>query len=441
MDGGGDSAPGAGGGLPLPGHRRVRPQPGGLRLPRRDHLRPVRRARVPQPDERHSAKAHSGPHHLRPGGRVGGLPLRRRVPLSENRAHRPVGGGCGSAGELRAQVEPGGERLDGGAGLGEPPQRVRPALLRGGPGPAGPAQHAAASGGPAPGGPAEEPGQDGPGAGGRPLRLSGGGGGAGAAGPAHRGAEPPGTGRAGGGVCPALGDPLRRPGAVRPDPGGRPHGAGRVLQALCPGALPVRRGLHPRVPGPGECGRHAPPGPPGLPGGIPAGGGRRGHPRRRAVAGAAQRRRPEPAGLLRAGVGPPAVRQAVPGDDHCVRDLRPAPAALLCELGGGRAGRGGAAALLPPVQAKFPVPPGPAGGGGAAGRLLPAGGPPARPGAGGAVPPGRGGPARPAGIRPPGGADGAGRPDGAGTAHPPGGGRPLWYPLREAAGAGPPRPL
>lgn len=51
---------------------------------------------------------------------------------------------------------------------------------------------------------------------------------------------------------------------------------------------------------------------------------------------------------------------------------------------------------------------------------------PARPGAGGAVPPGRGGPARPAGIRPPGGADGAGRPHGAGAAHPPGGGRPLW---------------
>ena len=97
---------------------------------------------------------------------------------------------------------------------------------------------------------------------------------------------------------------------------------------------------------------------------------------------------------------PPAVRQAVPGDDHRLRDLRPAPAALLFELGGGRAGRGGAAALLPPVQAEFPVPPGPAGGGGAAGRLLPAGGPPARPGAGGAVPPGRGGPARPTGIRP-----------------------------------------
>ncbi|MFQ7856170.1 MAG: hypothetical protein ACLRIS_14570 [Flavonifractor plautii] len=31
-----------------------------------------------------------------------------------------------------------------------------------------------------------------------------------------------GAGRAGGGVCPALGDPLRRPGAVRSDPGGRP---------------------------------------------------------------------------------------------------------------------------------------------------------------------------------------------------------------------------
>ncbi|MFQ9918139.1 MAG: hypothetical protein ACLRWQ_18825 [Flavonifractor plautii] len=89
--------------------------------------------------------------------------------------------------------------------------------------------------------------------------------------------------------------------------------------------LPSTTGLHPRVPGPGECGRHAPPGPPGLPGGVPAGGGRRGHPRRRAVAGAAQRRRPEPAGLLRAGAGPPAVRQAVPGDDHRLRDLRPAP--------------------------------------------------------------------------------------------------------------------
>lgn len=51
----------------------------------------------------------------------------------------------------------------------------------------------------------------------------------------------------------------------------------------------------------------------------------------------------EPAGLLRAGAGPPAVRQAVPGDDHRLRDLRPAPAALLCELGGrlGRTGRSG----------------------------------------------------------------------------------------------------
>ncbi|MFQ9918140.1 MAG: hypothetical protein ACLRWQ_18830 [Flavonifractor plautii] len=54
------------------------------------------------------------------------------------------------------------------------------------------------------------------------------------------------------------------------------------------------------------------------------------------------------------------------------------PAALLCELGGGRARRGGAAALLPPVQAEFPVPSGPAGGGGAAGRSfrLAAPGPP-----------------------------------------------------------------
>ncbi|UQT47123.1 hypothetical protein M5E87_18595 [Flavonifractor plautii] len=63
-----------------------------------------------------------------------------------------------------------------GRGTGRTTPGVWPALLRGGPGPAGPAQHAAAAGGPAPGGPAEEPGQDGPGAGGRPLRLSGGGG-------------------------------------------------------------------------------------------------------------------------------------------------------------------------------------------------------------------------------------------------------------------------
>ena len=94
----------------------------------------------------------AGPDHLRPGGRRRGLPLRRRVPLPENRPHHPVGGGRGSAGELRAQVEPGGERLDGQAGLGQPPQGLRPHLHRGGHRPALPAQRPAEAGGRPPGG-------------------------------------------------------------------------------------------------------------------------------------------------------------------------------------------------------------------------------------------------------------------------------------------------
>ncbi len=266
------------------------------------------------------------------------------------------------------------------------PRGVRPALLRRGTGPCWPGSTRSASGSPDPGGPAEEPGQDGPGAGGRPLRLSGGGGGAGAAGPAHR--ELNRRGQA------ALAEEYAQLWEIlcggleqcAPDPGDAPMELDEFSKLFALVLSPVRRGLHPRVPGPGECGRHAPPGPPGLPGGVPAGGGRRGHPRRRAVAGAAQRRRPEPAGLLRAGAGPrlsdKLYREMTIVYETCALPQR---RFYLSWAAAGPDG-GGAAALLPPVQAEFPVPPGPAGGGGAAGRLLPPGGPPARPGAGGAVP-------------------------------------------------------
>ncbi len=98
-----------------------------------------------------------------------------------------------------------------------------------------------------------------------------------------------------------------------------------------------------------------------------------------------------------------------------MRGLCPAPEAILCQLGRRRGRRGGEAALLFALQIKGAVPPCETGGGGAAGRLLPAGSPPARPGAGGALPPGGGGAENPAGLRSPGGADGAGR-----RAHPSG---------------------
>ena len=127
-----------------------------------------------------------------------------------------------------------------------------------------------------------------------------------------------GSGRPGGGVRPAVGDPVRRPGAVRADPGGHPHGAGGVFQAVLPGALPVRRGGHPRVPGPGERRGDAPAGPQELSGGVSAGGGRRGHPGGVPIPRPAQRRRPQPAGLLRPGARPPDGGQAVPGNDHCL---------------------------------------------------------------------------------------------------------------------------
>ena len=66
----------------------------------------------------------------------------------------------------------------------------------------------------------------------------------GAAGPAHRsrllGARPLAEEYA-----TALGDPLRRPGAVRADTGDAPMETGRVLKLFSTGALPVRRGSIP----------------------------------------------------------------------------------------------------------------------------------------------------------------------------------------------------
>ena len=320
----GDFAPGAGGGVPLPGHRRVRPQPGGLRLPRRDHLRPVRGARVPQPDERHSAKAHSGPHHLRPGGRVGGYRYddvfrylktgltglsAEDVDLLENYVLKWSLEGSAWTGARDWANHPRGYGLPFSEGTS----------------PAGPAQHAAASGGPDPGGPAEEPGQDGLGAGDRPLRLSGGGGVPERLAQRTEELEPPGAGRAGGRSMPSSGRSSAAAWSSALRSWGRPHGAGRVLQALAlvlsqydVGSIPVSLdrvnvGDMPRL-------AHR-----ACPVVFLLGADDGAIPRRRAVAGPAQRRRPEPAGLLRAGAGPPAVRQAVPGDDHRLRDLRPAP--------------------------------------------------------------------------------------------------------------------
>ena len=108
------------------------------------------------------------------------------------------------------------------------------------------------------------------------------------------------------------------PGAVRSDSGGEPHGAGGICPAVRPGALSVRCGLHPGVPGPGDLRRDAPVGPQAVPGGLSAGGGRRGHSGGGPLSRPAQRRRPEPVGLLWPGAGPPAGGQAVPGDDHCI---------------------------------------------------------------------------------------------------------------------------
>ena len=408
VDGLGDPAPGAGGGLPLPGHRGGGPEHGGVRPDHRDGVRPLRGARVPQPHGRHSAKAHPRPHHRRPGHGGGGLPLRRPVPLPENRPDRPFPGGVRPFGELRPQVGPEGGALDPEGGLDHAPPGVRPALAGGGHGPfAAPGRYPPPGGGAA--GEAAPPrGAHRAGAGGGPLRLSGGHRSAGSPHRAQR--RPAGAGgtRPGRRVRPALGHPLRRPGAVRGYFGGGPHGAGRVRPALLPGALPVRRGGHPRVPGPPDGGGDAPAGPQALQGAVPAGGGRRVHPPGGPLAGAFERRRQEPAVLLRHGAGPLPDGQALPGEHHRVRDLRPALTQALRELGRRRAGGGGAPPGPSGVPAAGAVPRAEGVTGGGPGRLLPSGGPQAGPGAGGPLPRRRGGAEGPAGVRPPGGADGAG---------------------------------
>ena len=82
-----------------------------------------------------------------------------------------------------------------------------------------------------------------------------------------------------------------------------------VLSQYSVGSIPVSLD---RV----HAGEMPPPGPQDLQGSLPAGGGRRLHPPGVPGAGSAQRRRPEPFGLLWAGAGPQPARPAGPGDDH-----------------------------------------------------------------------------------------------------------------------------
>ena len=146
-----------------------------------------------------------------------------------------------------------------------------------------------------------------------------------AAGRAGGGTAPAGGARAGRGVPPALGDPVRRPGAVcRPHLGGRPHGAGRVLQLCSSWCSPSTTWAPSRVSldrvTAGETTRqtgHR------VQGALPAGGGRQLHPPGGAGARPALRRRPHPAGLLRPGAEPERGGAPLPGDDH--RRIRPAP--------------------------------------------------------------------------------------------------------------------
>ncbi|CUQ14857.1 Uncharacterised protein [Flavonifractor plautii] len=211
---------------------------------------------------------------------------------------------------------PEGEPLDPEGRLDHAPQRLRLCLGGGGPDGPGAGQRRPATGDRPAGDPAEEPGSDRPGPGDGPLPLFGGHRPAGQAGRPVGDAAAVGRAPAGGGGPAALGHPVWRPGAVRSAAGPGPHGAARVCPAFEAGALPVRRGLHPRVPGPGDRGRGGPDGRPGGEGPVSVGGGRLRHPPDRPRPRTAHRRRPEPAVLLRAGALPPAGGQAGPGNDH-----------------------------------------------------------------------------------------------------------------------------
>ena len=316
--------------------------------------------------------------------------------------------------------------MDPEEGLGHAPRRLRGGLDEGGPGPGEAVGPGPPSGGRASGASAEKHQPHRTGAGHCPLQFFGEDRPARAPGGAGGGAAPPGPARPGGGVPAAVVHPVRRPGAVRRPAGGRPHGAGRVRRPVPAGPLPVRRGDHPRLPGPGDGGGdHPPDGPPGA-GALSPGGGRPVHPHGDPGPGAAVRRRPLSAGLLRPGAEPVRGGAAVPGDDHGLPHLRPAHKAARRQLvrpeplgGGAPSQLSGGAAQAAVLRFEGPAGGGPPGG-------LPPGGPAARPGAGGAEP---GGPRRPgqaAAVRPGGGAAGPGGPLGAGTPVPHGGGPALW---------------
>ena len=129
--------------------------------------------------------------------------------------------------------------LDAGEALDHAPQGLWLPHDGGGPGPVGAGGPGPAAGGGPAGEAAEKFGPYRTGTGYGSLRLSGGDRPAPAAGRAGGGTAPAGGARAGRGVPPALGDPVRRAGAVcRPHRGGA-YGAGGVLQSVPAGALSV----------------------------------------------------------------------------------------------------------------------------------------------------------------------------------------------------------
>ena len=147
-----------------------------------------------------------------------------------------------------------GSRWTGKEGLDHAPRRLQPEVDGGGQGPSRRAERPPPPGGGAPGDPAEDrrghhplpvPG---------PLRLPG----------VHRGPGcpgGPGKAAAGGrgtgafqGIRPAMGDLLPCPGAVRRHGGGPGGGLLRLFPPAQIVVLPVHRGDHPRLPGPGGGG-------------------------------------------------------------------------------------------------------------------------------------------------------------------------------------------